>query len=178
MPDFTCVALKGLGYVACGEPVFKWLSRVPLCQRHYSEAFKAAEDAVRRDEAAWESIVHGSRDWDADAAEVIYYIRRLSDGLIKIGTSGMFRRRVSELRREHGPVEILLTHRGGKDAEEEMHRKFEDLWVRDEFFLPGRPLLAWIVRIRKRQRPGTELKETIPMNDLLILSATLRSQCA
>ena len=175
MSDFT-LALKGRSYIPCGELAFKWLSRVPLCDRHYGDARSAVAAHLQADETAWEQIAYGSRDWEADSAEVVYYIRRMSDGLIKIGTSSMYRRRVSELRREHGPVEVLLTHRGGTDTEDEMHRKFEDLWVRDEFFLPGKPLLAWVVKIRKRQIPGTELKGTIAMNDLLILSAALRSQ--
>ena len=174
MPDFTCVALKGFGYIPCGNPVFEWLSRVPLCQRHYGDAFKAARTAVSHDEAAWESIVHGSRDWDADTAEVVYYVRRGSDGLIKIGTSGLFRRRFTELQGEHGPMQVLLTHRGDRGTEEEMHRNFESLWVEGEFFRPGKRLLAWIVRIRKRQLPGTELKGTIPLGDLQVLAAMSR----
>ena len=180
MPDFTCVALKGYAYVPCGEPVFKWFSRVPLCQRHYSDALNEVGNALRRDQEQWERehIVYGPREWDADAAEVVYYVRRLSDGLIKIGTSGGFRRRFSELQHKYGLMQILLTHRGDEETEKRMHRKFEGLWVMDEFFRPGMPLLAWIVKIRKRQMPGTELKGTIPMNDLLILSAILRSQCA
>lgn len=172
--DFTCVALKGLGYTVCGEPAFKWLSRVPLCQRHYSDATHAASVAIQSDEAVWESIMHGSRDWDADAAEVVYYVRRLSDGLIKIGTSGLFRKRFSDLQGEHGPMQILLTHRGGRKTEDQMHREFESLWVTGEFFQPGKTLLAWIVKIRKRQLPGTELGGTVPLGDIQVLAAMSR----
>jgi hypothetical protein len=71
-------------------------------------------------------------------------------------------------------MQVLLTHRGDRKVEEAMHRKFESLCVSGEFFRPGKPLLAWIVRIRKRQIPGTELKGTITIGDLQVLAAMSR----
>jgi hypothetical protein len=112
-----------------------------------------------------------ARQWDADTAEVVYYLLRESDGLIKIGTSTRFRERLSDLRAEHGALRLLLTHRGDHDCEDQMHYRFKDLRIHGEWFRPGKPLMGWILEVRRRQDkivpsgllPGTvALSEVIP----------------
>lgn len=84
----------------------------------------------------------------------VYYVQR-GDGLIKIGFSSVPRQRVANLRREHGPLELLATHKGGRDAEQVQHRRFDRLRVTGEWFRPEPELLAHVERINARrvQRP-------------------------
>jgi hypothetical protein len=176
MTDTACVARwasNAHGHrqgALCGDPVFKRLADVDLCDHHYWRALDAAVAVRRREQQREESEFYGSRTWEASAAEVVYYVQR-SDGLIKIGTSAVFRARLSALRAEHGSVQILLTHRGGLDREHEMHRKFAKLRVGNrELFRPGKPLMTWIISVRRRQHADTLLPGTLPLSDLVALA--------
>lgn len=80
----------------------------------------------------------------------VYYVQR-TDGLIKIGFSSVPRQRIVNLRREHGPLEVLATHKGGRDAEQVQHRRFDHLRVTGEWFRPEPDLLAHIGRISDRR---------------------------
>jgi hypothetical protein len=77
------------------------------------------------------------------ADSIIYYVRR-DDGLIKIGTSTVFRNRLSQLRMQYGELDVLLVHRGDRDDERELHGQFRIWRERGEWFHPGRPLVAHI----------------------------------
>jgi hypothetical protein len=84
----------------------------------------------------------------------VYYVRR-ADGLIKIGYTGRdLRYRLSNLRQEHGPLEVLATHEGGYVAEQANHRCFAALRVTGEWFRPEPALLAHIDRINSRRASG------------------------
>ena len=101
---------------------------------------------------------------------VIYYLRRSSDGLIKIGTTGNLSSRLSSLRGEHGEIRLLLTHNGSYARETELHSQFQDLWVEGEWFSPHKPLLEWI--LSQRQLEGAPVAPTtVPLEVVLELAA-------
>lgn len=100
---------------------------------------------------------------------VIYYLRRASDGLIKIGTTRDLPSRMTNLRREHGETRLLLTHDGGYDREDEMHEQFAALRVTGEWFRPEAPLLDWIVS--QREQAGIPVAPTaVPLSYVLELA--------
>ena len=167
----VCVATGAMPGSLCGAEVFRRLGGASLCAEHYDRALYDRRAAFRQEDEDY-GWSFEARRWDADAAEVVYYLLRESDGLIKIGTSAVFRNRLSGLRGEHGSLRILLTHRGDRICEQGMHMKFRDLRVAGEWFRPGRPLMAWILEVRRRQAkivppgllPGTvTLSEVIPL---------------
>lgn len=82
---------------------------------------------------------------------VIYYLRRTSDGLIKIGTSRRFAARLNALRGEHGQLQLLLAHAGSYEREDELHGQFAALRVEGEWFRPEDVLLRWIISQRRRR---------------------------
>lgn len=171
-PAGVCVATENSAGSLCGEEVFRRVGGAGLCAHHYDRALydrRAAFESEDR-EYGW---VYEAQQWDADAAEVVYYLLRESDGLIKIGTSSVFRARLSALRGEHGRLRILATHRGDRICESGMHRRFRELRVGGgEWFQPGKPLMTWILEVRRRQErivppgllPGTvTLSEVVPL---------------
>jgi hypothetical protein len=167
----VCVAGDSTGSL-CGDEVSRRLGDIGLCAHHYDRALYDRR-AIFRQEDEHYGWSFEARQWDADAAEIVYYLLRESDGLIKIGTSAVFRQRLGDLRAEHGTLRLLLTHRGDRECEQGMHRRFKDLRVGGgEWFLPGKPLMAWILEARRRQEkivppgllPGTvALSEVIPV---------------
>ena len=154
----------------CDEPVFKWLGDVGLCDHHYWRTVNAAGVIWLRQREGEYDYYYGGRETEADAAEVVYYVRRLSDGLIKIGTTRSFPTRLCDLRMKHGALQVLLTHRGDRATETAMHRKFGRLRVQGEFFRPRQPLIGWIVELRQRQPEATLHPDTLPMADLIALA--------
>jgi T5orf172 domain len=103
---------------------------------------------------------------------VIYYLRRASDGLIKIGTTRDLPTRMTNLRREHGEARLLLTHDGGYDREDEMHEQFAALRVVGEWFRPEPALLEWIVGQREREDIPVA-PTTVPIGYILELAAAV-----
>jgi hypothetical protein len=81
-------------------------------------------------------------------SSVVYYAQR-SDGLIKIGTSRNLEGRLVTLKRDHGPLKLLLTHGGGHKQEHEMHVQFKALRVEGEWFTGDLPLIEHIASMRK-----------------------------
>lgn len=163
----------------CGDPGSRKVGDVWLCDHHFERALDWRWEDFLRERAA--DIESGwsfeARQWDADAAEVVYYLLRESDGLIKIGTSGVFRTRLSALRCEHGPLRILATHRGDRAGEQNMHARFKDLRVDGEWFRPDRALVTWILEIRKRQakiQPPTLISGTVALSEVEELAKAAR----
>jgi hypothetical protein len=163
----TCVAPDARRRVICGEQAFRRLADLWLCNSHYERVLISARIALDEEHEQ----LYGPREWRPDAPAVVYYIRRASDGLIKIGRSGGFRRRVIDLRAEHGEIQILLTHPGGVEEEAAMHRRFARLRVEGEFFRPRKPLMDWIIKIRRQQSRGALLPGTLPMAEIVALAA-------
>jgi hypothetical protein len=181
----TCVA-RGYcpepgTYSMCGATATRTASGVPLCDQHYETARRwHAEEARREDETAGAEERARAlrarrklmRGWRAQApgAPVVYYIRRTSDGLIKIGTTVYMRGRMKAIAKEHATViEILVTHIGAADREHEMHRQFADLRVTGEWFRPEPALLDFIAETRRRPENAEVVEGTVPLGYILEL---------
>lgn len=175
----------------CQRPIKTIIAGLPLCEGHKKQllawherlgtkervAERAAEQKTARaaarvqaDERAWaERREQHARavSLEASGPNIVYYIRRESDGLIKIGTSGNFRRRLPQLRAEHGALRILATHRGGREREQDTHKRFAGQHVIGEWFRPEEPLLSWIVEVRQsRKNRQTVLPGTVPIAEV------------
>jgi hypothetical protein len=83
---------------------------------------------------------------------VVYFVRRESDGLIKIGTSRSVAKRLVSIKRKHGPLMLIATAGGDHKRETEFHRKFAGLRVEGEWFRPELPLLECVYALMK-ERP-------------------------
>lgn len=74
----------------------------------------------------------------------LYFIRRESDGAIKIGITTDLRRRLADLRRQHGALVPLGTVVGAATREKLAHLLFADSRLDGEFFQPTVTLQAFI----------------------------------
>ena len=154
----------------CGRPGVHEIGDAMFCDHHYSRARDWISDemkaqaprmreadrqrhrermAMAREEAAQRIALDKERILAREIAlaehSLVYYVRR-TDGAIKIGYSGGLAARMSALRREHGPLQLMATH-GGADAEEHaLHGEFSVLRIRsrEEWFRPGLQLLERI----------------------------------
>lgn len=126
---------------------------IQLCAHHAKRAvdfhlYWERREADRQAKERYEEQLRRAR------GATVYYVQRASDSLIKIGFSSVPRDRLVTLRREHGPLELLATHKGGRDAERIQHRRFDHLRVTGEWFRPEPDLLAHIERINQRRAKG------------------------
>lgn len=144
----------------CGAEPDKTVAGIDLCNHHAnlltkSIYFEEPEERVRRktdklraadleyEKALDESERH--QDEVLAARSVVYYIRRTSDGAIKIGTTTKFAVRMTHLRTAHGELQVLLTHGGTRAEERSMHLIFRRYRIgRTEWFAPTKDLLRWI----------------------------------
>lgn len=187
----VCVARWSTDHpgILCGQEVFRRVGGASFCAHHYDRVLDSHASIVRQEdrESGWSldglqdapdpGWPIDARQWEPDAAEVVYYIQRKSDGLIKIGTSGEFRVRLTHLRAVHGTLRILLTHRGGRDFEDRMHSKFHHLRVRGEWFSPESALADWILEVRWWQRKigtGRLSRGTVTLRDIENLAEAAR----
>ncbi len=78
----------------------------------------------------------------------IYFIQA-DDGPIKIGFSGgRHSRRFSSIRtNSHAELKLLAIIDGTLSQENEMHKRFDSLHIRGEWFRPGAPLLAFLATL-------------------------------
>ena len=116
----------------CGLPVYRSAGEFDLCAHHYwrlinwrcwdkpREELKELTRELREADSEYAAAVRESeihRERVRVAGSCVYYIRRVSDGMIKIGTTTEFRRRIATHRKEQGEIQILLTHSGGRKEE-------------------------------------------------------------
>lgn len=125
---------------------------IQLCALHAKRAvevhyYRERREADRQAKERYEESQRRARE------ATVYYVQR-ADGLIKIGFSAVPQARIVTLRREHGPLKVLATHKGGRDAERVQHRRFDHLRVTGEWFRPEPELLAHIERINQRRAEG------------------------
>lgn len=73
----------------------------------------------------------------------LYFLRRIEDGLIKIGWSQNIIQRLDALYQEHGPLEILAIVPGGPVVEKAWHDWYKDLKEQGEWFRPEEDLMMW-----------------------------------
>lgn len=75
---------------------------------------------------------------------MIYFVRKVSTGQIKIGYSGNVQERMRSLRSEHGPLELLAVIPGDERAEKAQHARWEWFHSHLEWFNSGTALLRYI----------------------------------
>lgn len=85
---------------------------------------------------------------------MIYFVRSIATGLIKIGHSSDVQRRMPELLREHGPMELLSVLYGSAQTERAHHVHFAALNAHGEWFTPGAQLLSYIASLPSQEPPG------------------------
>jgi hypothetical protein len=161
----------------CGQPATETIGDVALCPHHFQRALgwfyrrkiELPEQVQREASAARLRAAHQAR-LEAEARSIVYATRRTSDGLIKIGTTAHYRKRMTDLRAEHGELRLFLAMPGGYREETEIHGRFTALWVEGEWFRPGRPLLWWILRMRGAHSfPETRLPKAVPLREIRAL---------
>ena len=98
----------------------------------------------------------------------VYYVRRISDGMIKIGYSTMIKERLRGLRAEFGELQLLMTHSGGRAEEEAAHEQFAAYRIpRTEWFRPAKPLLCWIGETRQIAKyRETQWRDCLPIGEI------------
>lgn len=84
----VCVAAGRSAGSLCGGKVFRRLGGAELCAEHYDRAMYDRRAVFQQEDEDYGWRYETQRQqWDPDAAEVVYYLLRESDGLIKIGTT-------------------------------------------------------------------------------------------
>ena len=196
IPDQTCVGRWITGGVGktnrftrdlCGKPAVTVIAGAALCERHEKWALEWHEEqsraelergrkemqqteAYRKMKLRWEEEARRANmagSWAANGHAIVYYVRRASDGCIKIGTSTRLQGRLESLHRRKDPIQLLLTHRGDHERERRIHRVFDDLAIGGEWFRPGEALLYWILETRRRPiNIKSAYPETIPITEV------------
>lgn len=184
--SYYCVARwdrRSDGHAAddiCGAPATEKVAGIDLCSRHFDRlsawgywvlpqreheakrrALRESAKTLRREIAAAEAEAERIREAERARYSVVYFIRRTSDGMIKIGTTAAFDNRMQALRGEFGEIQVLWTQSGGRPLERKMHDQFAVYRIEgSEWFRPTRTLLEWIHHQRKyspsrdSQKPG------------------------
>lgn len=180
----------------CGYPAQRWAGDMLLCMKHYKRLMwwikddedlalerdaRRHEQRMRQEKGLAEQSVRLTLERRAALAEakaadsVVYYLRRVADGMIKIGFSASPRTRLNDHRREQGEIEVLLVLGGDRDEENEAHGKFRRYQIgRTEWFRPVRPLLEWIREAREgHTHPDVQPDDILPMEEIreLVLAA-------
>ena len=89
---------------------------------------------------------------DVYAREVIYFIRAGARGPIKIGRTNNIARRLEMLRvGNHLELSLLATVDGGESGERRIHRRFEHLRTRGEWFRATPELMKFVRALAKRR---------------------------
>ena len=145
----------------CGQKATKSIGPIDLCDACYfaAAAWREQLPAEARladiaDRHAWELHVaeleagHRTRLEAARGKRAIIYYLRRANGDIKIGTTSNPSSRFSTLGKEHGPLQLLLTHSGSYERENELHEKFADLAVGGEWFTARKRLTDWVKKCR------------------------------
>lgn len=155
--EARCCAITEQGRYCRREPtgdVPEWLGLpdfIDLCSQHLMRAI--GQHQVRANKEA--RALYAARQQVArDAA--VYYVQR-GDGLIKIGFTTNWQQRFPSLKREHGPLDLLATHKGGRRAEGVQHERFKEHRVVGEWFYPAPELLDHIARISARRAEIVEV---------------------
>lgn len=118
---------------------------IQLCPYHANKAVEIQQyQEQKRAKERYEQRLRSARE------ATVYYVQR-ADGLVKIGFTARYQQRMSTLRREFGPIQVLATHSGGRDAERAMHIRFAADRVTGEWFRCGPELFAHIERIKARR---------------------------
>lgn len=104
--------------------------------------------------------------------ECVYFLRRLNDGLIKIGYTTQLEARLSSIRTGAGPCELLASISGDTEVEREHHERFAHLRADGEWFRPEPDLLTYIAAINAVQREADARAKRPPF---LSITATAKA---
>lgn len=132
--------LFGLGTVAAIRDDLDW----EIQRRIDERARREVEESVREALDADRGLKRGA---------VVYFIRNVDTGLIKIGTTICLSNRLAALRLGGGSeLEVLGVLPGAQTLEAEAHARWAALRVRGEWFSPGQELLEWIQQNAQREQ--------------------------
>ena len=77
-------------------------------------------------------------------SNIVYFIQRESDGMIKIGLTSQLSVRMYKLRAHHGDISVLGVVDGGYLNERRLHEEFSEDNLHGEWFHPSERLLLYI----------------------------------
>jgi len=103
---------------------------------------------------------------------VIYFMQPVGGGPVKIGVTTCVRARKATLEKEHGVglVVIGVMH-GKRPKEQELHKAFDHLRLRGEWF-EGGPELAEFIRKHSIPWDGTDPEATPPLPTVVSIKGT------
>lgn len=87
---------------------------------------------------------------------MIYFLRSPDTGLVKIGTTGNYHLRLSQLIAEHGDLELLGLMDGVRLDEQALHRQFAADRVHHEWFRFSDAVASFVEANTHLQIPNTE----------------------
>lgn len=173
----TGVPLKGRSELGelCGQGAEHRIAGIDLCGAHFyilerwrfadsraeeirreSAELREAMRVIEEDRAEYgRTLADAEAHWErlAAADSVVYYLRRVSDGMVKIGTSANFRGRLHTHSYQHGALQVLLICAGRRPEEHATHLKFRAYQIgRTEWFRPVRPIFEHILKMRSEER--------------------------
>jgi Meiotically up-regulated gene 113 len=122
------------------------LARVQNKETARQRAADARELAKEQERLARERVA--AEEAARAAASVVYFVRRESDGCIKIGTTRRLADRLGKLRGAFGPLYLMATVGGAHKEEHALHGQFADLRADGEWFQPDLVLLEHVYRVR------------------------------
>ncbi len=85
---------------------------------------------------------------------MVYFVRSVATGLIKIGHSSNVQLRLDQLLRSHGALDVLLVLYGSVHTEMAHHAHFAALRHHREWFRPGDVLLAYVASLPSQEPRG------------------------
>ena len=85
---------------------------------------------------------------------MVYFVRHIATGHIKIGYTGDMPARMQDLRRTYGPIDVLATADGMLAEEQAWHRRFLGLRLFGEWFAPGPELLECVATMPRSEHAG------------------------
>lgn len=98
---------------------------------------------------------------------MIYFLRHIKTGIIKIGRTNAYDFRHSELSKGFGELSLLGWVNGGRGKEDELHRLFSKYNVQgtlqgNEWFSPSDEILAYIRDNANKSKPqGSYTRDTV-----------------
>lgn len=85
---------------------------------------------------------------------MVYFVRLISTGHVKIGYTANVSARMQQLLRAHGPIDLLAVVAGGVSNELTYHAKFGALRTTGEWFRPGAHLMSYIATLESCEPVG------------------------
>jgi len=127
----------------------KWALRMVVNGKVKKGLFASRKDAERtrdalRTSGTWENLGVEPPVGAARQA-VVYFVRQVPDGPVKIGTATYIKQRLMQLRgASPTPLELMGVIVGGWQTEQLLHEKFAALRMHGEWFRPDPSLLSYI----------------------------------